>query len=262
MRRDSLLIALLCGCATALASAPAALGGTVTQGPRGYLMVTFSGSGGGGYRSHDPAEGAGAGCREPNTSSTETDSYSWSYTFVVPPAGGSGGAPVGVTGSGQISSTEQAGRCSGSPAASTTCSEQLRPPPAGDSGDLAYPDVNVVVSGREVTVGALGELVADGSPSCTGPGTLVPNLVQGYSQLQASVTFPRAVLYRTGVYSGTFTMDGSGLYDGVALSGQCSSTSCDTANCTQDLPAGGGAPSSCSYGEDYNGTIEVRTLRG
>ena len=57
-------------------------------------------------------------------------------------------------------------------------------------------------------------------------------------------------------------MAGSGLYAGVALSGSCNSTTCDTDNCTQDLPGGApGPPSSCSFSESYSGTIEVRVVR-
>ncbi len=105
----------------------------------------------------------------------------------------------------------------------------------------------------------MSELVR-GAQTCSGAGSLAPNVVQGYAGLQASVTFPRSLLARTGDYRVPFTMGGSGLYAGVSLTGSCNSTTCDTANCSQDLP-GGGPASSCSFGESYSGTIEVRVIR-
>jgi hypothetical protein len=259
--RKRLSIVLVCAAAAALSAAPAAIGGVRLQGPRGYLLVTFSGTGGGGYRFHTPPAGAGAACRQPDTTYAETDSYNWSYTFLVSPTGGSGGAPFQESGGGQISSTEQTLRCAGDPAAATTCSEQLRTPPTTATTDVAYPDVNVALSGRQVTVGALGELTAAAPATCAGGGTLLPNLIAGWAQLQGSVTFPRALLLRPDGYSAPFTMSGAGLYDGVALSGQCSSRGCDATTCAEDLPAGPGAPTSCAYDEDYTGTIDIRVLR-
>ena len=230
--------------------------------PRGDLLVVFSGTGGGGYRYHDPANGTGASCRTPDTSYAETDAYSWRDAFVVGPGGGTSGAPFMLAGGGQLAGTVQLGQCGASAASSATCTQALRPPPSSHpGGDLAYPGVTVVLSGRLVTIGALSELLRSTSPACTAAGTLEPNIVQGYTGLQASVSFPRALLLRTGDVRVPFSIGSSGLYAGVPLSGSCDATSCDTSNCSQDIPAGGGPPSACSFGETYSGTIEVRVIR-
>jgi len=236
MRRNALAIAAACLGAALWAAAPVGAAAPRWLSPRGDLVVTFSGSGGGSYRFHDPAEGAGAACRSADATYVESDSYSWSFTFVVPPSGGSGGAPVELSGAGQLSGSEQTLRCAGVAATTTTCTQALRPPAPDNAADLDYPGVNVVASARVITVGALGELLrSSAQPSCSGSGTLIPNLVQGFPELQASVTFPRALLVRPDGYRGAFTMSGSGLYAGVPLSGSCNSASCDPANCTADL---------------------------
>ncbi len=145
-------------------------------------------------------------------------------------------------------------------ASTSSCTQSLRPPSSQGGDDLAYPGVTVVLSGRLVTIGAVSELLRSASPACTGAGALEPNLVQGYTGLQASVSFPRSLLLRTGDYKAPFTIGSSGLYSDVALSGSCNSTSCDTTDCSQDLPGGGGPPSSCTFNETFSGTIEVRVI--
>jgi hypothetical protein len=229
--------------------------------PRGDLLVTFSGTGGGGYRYHQPAGGTVVSCHSPDTSYDETDAYSWRDTFVVGPGGGTSDTPITLAGAGQLAGSVQLGPCSSSAASTSTCSQSLRPPSSQGDGDLAYPGVTVVLSGRLVTIGALSELLRSASPACTGDGALEPNIVQGYTGLQASVSFPRALLLRTGDYKAPFTIGSSGLYTDVALSGSCNSTGCDTSDCSQDLPGGGGPPSTCNFGETYGGTIEVRVIR-
>ena len=229
--------------------------------PRGDLLVTFSGTGGGAYRFHTPAVGAGAACHSPDTSYAEADAYSWRDTFVVGPGGGTSGAPLVLAGAGQLTGTSQLGACGASAASTSTCSQSLRPPTGQAGGDVVYPGVTVVLSGRLVTVGAISELVRSASPACSGAGTLEPNIVQGYTGLQASVSFPRALLLRTGSYRVPFSMGSSGLYAGVALSGTCNAASCDTASCSLDVPVTGGPPNTCSFGETYSGTIEVRIIR-
>ena len=57
-----------------------------------------------------------------------------------------------------------------------------------------------------------------------------------------------------------FTMAGSGLYKGVALSGGCNSASCAVNTCANGA-GGSGGPSACSFSENYVGTIEVRVVR-
>src|SRR5579871_5476377 len=122
MRRTSVHIAALAAAAIAvLGAAQAASAGARFLGPRGSLIVTFSGSGGGSYRFHQSGQGGVPSCRSGDTSYAETDSYSWSYTFVVPPTGGSNLAPVAVTGTGLLSSTQQTRRCGGGPTVTTTC---------------------------------------------------------------------------------------------------------------------------------------------
>jgi hypothetical protein len=256
---------LLCAAGGAIA-APIA-GARATHGkpvwssyPRGDLLVIFSGTGGGGYRYHAPAQGAGASCRSPDSTYSESDAYSWRDVFVVGPGGGTSDAPVTLTGAGQLSASAQLGACASDAASSGSCTQSLRPPSNHLGGGLAFPGVSVVLSGRLVTVGAVSELVR-GAQSCSGQAQLAPNVVQGYDGLQASVSFPRSLLLRGGDWKAPFTMSGSGLYAGVSLSGSCNAIGCDTANCAQDQPASGGPPSSCSFGESYSGTIEVRVIR-
>ena len=263
MRPRLLSPIVLCASAALLWASPVGAASHRLLAPRGDLLITFSGSGGGGYRFHDPASGAGSGCRSADTTYVESDSYTWSYTFAVPPAGGRGVAPLSSSGSGLLISTQQTARCGGTPGATTSCTQSLRTPTQANSADLDYPGVDVTVSGRQITVGGLGELLRSPAQSfCTGGDGFVPNLVAGYAGLQASVSFSRAQLARNGSYRGTFTMAGAGLYAGVPLSGGCNATSCDTSNCATDLPGGPGAPNSCSYNESYSGTIEVRVIKG
>jgi hypothetical protein len=248
--------------ATPLASALAASKDTRAL-PKGDLVVTFSGSGGGTYKFHQPALGSrrAGGCRSADATYTEIDSYKWSYRFVVPPAGGTSDTPTALAGGGQLSGTEQLQQCGGEAAVTSTCTQALEPPPAANSADLAYPGVIVAASGRLVTVGAVGELIAaSAQPICSGLGVLIPNRVAGFSQLQASVTFPRAQLATTGDLTRRFTMGGAGLYEGVALSGSCNSATCDVKTCAEDSGRGG-PPPSCSFNESYSGTIEVRVVR-
>ena len=263
MRRPILLIALTFAAIAPPALAGAAAGKDAPALAKGSLIVTFSGSGAGTYRFHQSVlGGAGFLCRQAETTFSGTDSYSWSYTFVVPPAGGRSDTPMQLAGGGALTAAEQLGRCAGVPVTTSTCLQRLRVPPASNAGDLAYPGVSVVSSGRIVTVGVLGELIRAGQASCSGGGSLQPNRVQGYSGLQASVSFPRALLNRTGDVKAPFTMANAGLYDGVELSGSCASSTCDAATCTQDLPGGGGGPpNSCNFTESYSGTIEVRVVR-
>ena len=228
--------------------------------PHGDLLVIFSGTGSGGYRYHNPPDGTGVSCHTPDTAYAETDAYSWRDTFVVGPAGGTSDAPITLAGTGQLSGTAQLGPCGASAASTSTCTQSLRPPPSQGDGDLTYPGVTVVLSGRLVTIGALSELLPGASPTCTGNGALEPNIVEGYTGLQASVSFPRSLLLRTGDYKAPFTIGSSGLYSDVALSGSCNTTSCDTSDCSQDL-SGGGPPSSCAFSETFSGTIEVRVIR-
>lgn len=255
-------IALSVLAAMPLASALAA-GKETRPLPKGDLLVTFSGTGGGTYRFHQSAGGADrrGRCRSGDTAYTEVDLYRWSYRFVVPAGGGSSDLPVALAGVGQLSGTEQVRPCGGTAAVTSTCTQALRAPLATNTPDLAYPGVIVAASGRLVTVGAVGELIsAAPQPSCTGAGVFLPNLVAGYSQLQASVSFPRAQLASSGDVTRRFTMAGAGLYRGVALSGSCNSVTCDVQTCAEGaVPAG--APAGCSFSESYSGTIEVRVVR-
>ena len=260
------LVLLACGAAIAApvagARTRAGAGKPVWSSfPRGDLLVIFSGTGGGGYRFHNPADATGAACHTPDSTYDETDAYSWRDVFVVGPGGGTSDAPLAMAGAGQLTGSLQLGQCGSSAASTSTCTQPLRPPSGPPGGDLAYPGVAVVLSGRLVTIGAVSELLRGPSPACNGGGALEPNIVEGYRGLQASVSFPRALLARTGDFRAPFTIRGSGLYADVPLSGSCDATSCDTSNCAQDLPALGGPPSTCSFGETYSGTIEVRVIR-
>lgn len=255
------LLAILVGAGVLapIAVAQAAHTRVPLSAPRGDLLVTFSGTGGGSYHYHEPATGgSGASCRTAETGYTETDAYHWSYSFVLGPGGGTSDSPFALLGGGSVSSTQQEAGCGGVAANTSVCREGLRTPLQTSSTDLTYPGVNVAVSGRLITVGAVGELVR-GTPTCTGIGTLLPNLVTGYAGLQATVSFPRAQLIRDGDVRAPFSISGSGLYGGVALSGSCDSTTCDTANCATDEPAA--SPRSCTFAESYSGVIEIRVIR-
>jgi hypothetical protein len=228
--------------------------------PYGDIEVTFSGSGGGAYRYQDAAVGAGASCRGPQQSYAESDSYSWSFSFAIAPGGGATQTPLATSGAGTLSGAERLGPCAGEPAQSGACLETLGAPPASDSGDVAYPGVSVVIAGRQVTVGALAELVANPSAPGCGNATLIPNPAPGWSELQASVSFPRALLARPGGYSAPITMSGAGLWADTPLSATCNSSACDGATCVADGPFGG-RRTACSYDESYSGTIEIRVVR-
>jgi len=261
-KRSLLAIALISAAALApLTDAQAARRRVEHSLAKGDLVVIFSGAGGGSYRYHEPADGTGGACHSPDTSYTEADSYRWYYRFVLPPGGGSSSMPAAVAGGGQLSATEQLLQCGGSAALTSTCTQTLRTPPAGSAQDLAYPSIVVDVAGRLITVGALGELIAASpQPTCTGVGVLTPNPVQGFSQLQASVSIDRAALQASGDVTRHFTMAGSGLYNGLALSGTCNSGGCDTSNCIDNGASASGPPTSCSFNEGYSGTIEVRAV--
>jgi hypothetical protein len=261
-RRLVLAIAIAAIAATApLADANAAKRKVSRTLAKGDIVVIFSGSGGGSYRYHDPASGAGNACRSADTTYTEADSYRWYYRFVLPPGGGSSDTPAAVAGGGQVTATEQLAQCAGSAALTSTCTQALRTPPSSSS-DLAYPNIVLDAAGPLVTVGALGELIPTATqPVCSGVGVLTPNPVQGFSQLQAAVSIDRATLQATGDVTRHFTMAGSGLYKGIALSGSCNSGGCDTANCGDSGGAASGPPNSCTYSEGYSGTLEVRLVR-
>jgi hypothetical protein len=266
------LVGLLAISATLLAPLPVALAAPRTRAApltKGDLVITFSGYGGGGYRFHTPTQGAGAACRVADTTYSETDAYHWSYRFVLPPTGGSSDAPQLVAAAGQLSSSLQLLQCAGTAAATSTCTQALRAPLPNNSTDLTYPGVTVGLVGGSVSIGAVGELVAaTPQPFCNGIGVLLPNPVEGFAQLQTSVTIPRAQLAATGDVVKRFTIANSGLYAGVALSGSCNSATCDTQTCVAATTAGsppGGAPAgaanSCSFNETYTGTIEVRVVK-
>jgi len=228
---------------------------------KGDLVVTFSGSGGGSYRFHQPAVGGpGSACRAADATYSELDSYRWSYRFVLPPGGGSSDTPSMLSAGGQLSGTEQLVECAGAPAVTSTCTQALRAPPANNPADIAYPEVTVGAAGRFVTVGAVGELIRSTPPDCTGFGVVVGNLVEGFPRLQASVGFPSTLLASTGDAVRRFTMAGSARYRGVALSGGCDSPSCSIGTCS-DGNGGVGAPTACSFSESYSGTIEVRVVK-
>jgi len=262
-KRLLLILALSAAAATApLADAQVAHRKDGPQVAKGDLIVTFSGAGGGSYRYHEPASGSGSACRSADTTYSEADSYRWYYRFVLPPDGGSSDSPAAVAGGGQLSATEQLLQCAGAAALTSSCTQALRAPASTSAGDLAYPGVVVGATGKLVTVGALGELVAAApEPTCTGVGVLTPNPVQGFSQLQAAVSIDRAELQASGDVTRHFTMAGSGLYDGTARSGSCNSVGCDVSDCSDSGGTGSGPPTSCSFNESYSGTIEVRVVR-
>jgi len=253
-------IAVAAAVAAPLPSALAARSHDTRVLPKGDLIVIFSGSGGGSYRYHQPQQGQGGACRSADTNYSETDSYRWYYRFVLSPGGGSSDIPVAAAGGGQLQGSEQLSQCAGTAALTSTCTQALHTPSALNSADLAYPGVVLGGLGRTITVGAIGELIPS-QIQCSGLSVFAPNPVQGFSQLQASVTVDRAALEQTGELTRHFTMAGSGLYDGVTLASSCNSTSCDASDCSLDASPAGGPPVSCSYGESYSGTIEIRLVR-
>jgi hypothetical protein len=253
-------IAVAAAVAAPLPSALAAHSPDIRALPKGDLIVIFSGSGGGSYRYHQPAQGRGAACRSADTGYTETDSYRWYYRFVLSPGGGSSDSPVAAAGGGALQGSEQLSQCAGTAALTSTCTQSLHAPSASNAGDVAYPGVVVGDGeGRTITIGAIGELVPS-ALQCSGLSVFAPNPVEGFSQLQASVSFDRAALEQSGDLTRRFTMAGSGLYDGVTLAASCNSSSCDSGDCSLDASPGG-PPVSCSYAESYSGTIEIRVVR-
>jgi hypothetical protein len=265
-RRLGWIIAVSAAAAAAgpapLASALAARSPETRGLPKGDLVVTFGGAGGGSYRFHQPAVGGGgSACRVPESTYTETDAYRWSYRFVLPPGGGSSDTPSALAGGGQLIGTRQLLECAGGAAVTSTCTQALRPPLGDNPADLAYPGVTVGAAGRFVTVGAVGELVRSTPPDCTGFDVVIGNLVEGFPRLQASVGFPSALLASTGDAVRRFTMAGSGVYSAVTLSGACDSASCAVNTCTDSGGGVGAPPSTCSFNESYSGTIEVRVVR-
>ncbi|MGA2757959.1 MAG: hypothetical protein ABSF58_11450 [Solirubrobacteraceae bacterium] len=259
------LVGTLAVMAALLVSAPVALAAGRTRATalaKGDLVVTFSGAGSGSYHFHEPAAGAGSACKVADTTYSETDSYHWIYRFVVPPTGGISDTPVALTAEGQVSSSEQLLQCAANAAVASTCTQALRAPALSNATDLTYPGVTVGVAGRYVTVGALGELVpATSQPQCSGIGVLLPNPVEAFGQLQANVSIARADLAASGDVTKRFTIAGSGLYAGVALSGSCNSSSCDPATCASTSTPGGAGASTCGFDESYTGTIEVRVVK-
>jgi hypothetical protein len=253
-------IAVAAAVAAPLSSASAARSRDTRSLPQGDLIVIFSGSGGGSYRYHEPARGTGSACHAADTTYTEADNYRWYYRFVLPPGGGSSDSPVATSGGGTLQGTEQLAQCAGSAALTSTCTQTLQTPLAANAADLAYPGVVVGGSGRTVTVGAIGELVPATS-QCSGLSIFAPNPIQGFSQLQASVTFDRAALQQSGDEVRHFTMAGSGLYDGVTLASSCNSATCDTSDCQVNGATAPGPPVSCNYSESYSGTIEIRVMK-
>lgn len=259
------LVGTIAVMAALLVPAPSALAAAHTRAaalPKGDLVVTFSGAGGGSYRFHEPAVGAGSACRVADTTYNETDSYHWIYRFVVPPSGGSSDTPIALSAEGQLSANQQLLQCAGNAAVTSSCSQGLRAPLPTNGDDLTYPGVTVGLVGRSVTVGVLGELVpATPQPLCSGIGVLLPNPVEAFAELQASVSISRADLASSGDVTKRFTIAGSSLYAGVALSGSCNSAGCDTATCVSTATPGGGGPSACGFNESYTGTIEVRVVK-
>jgi hypothetical protein len=255
-------LGLLAAFAAPLAAAHAAAGSRYRHDlVKGDLLIIFRGSGQGSYRYHEPAVGTGAACRSADTTYGETDSYDWDYRFVVPPTSVSGAPPALLLGGGELNATEQLAQCAGAAAVTSTCTQGLNTPLPANAQDLAYPNVVLSAPGKLMTVGVLGEMItATPQALCTGLNVFAPNPVEGFSQLQASVSFPRAELQSTGDVVRHFTMAGSGLYAGVALSGSCDSVGCEARNCEDSGGAGSGPPSSCSFNEGYSGTIEVRVI--
>jgi hypothetical protein len=255
-------LAVIAAMAAPLADAHAASNRSRHALVKGDLLIIFRGAGQGSYRYHEPAIGVGSACRSADTTYGETDSYDWDYRFVVAPGGAVSAAPIQLEGGGELNATEALQQCAGAAAVTSTCTQGLDTPAPANAQDLAYPSVVVTAAGKFVTVGALGEMItATPQAICTGLNVFTPNPVEGFSQLQASVSLPRAALQGGATVVRHFTMAGSGLYSGVALSGSCSSVGCSVRNCEDSGGAGSGPPSSCSFSEAYSGTIEVRIIR-
>jgi hypothetical protein len=224
----------------------------------GSIVVTFVGSGAGSYRySVSPgASGLGdASCTNPAVSYSERDSYSWRFTFMVAHNGGVLAGPLASQGSGLLSATTS--RCA-SASTAASCSLQLTAPTLADSDNLDYPDVSVTVTGSHITVAVIGELVLSPTATGCGGGAYQPSPVVGFNQLQANVTVSRSALERSGHVSAPFTMAGSGLFAGVALSGACDGLTCQPQSCADVAASSGGTTAACSYNESYAGTVQVR----
>ena len=120
--------------------------------------------------------------------------------------------------------------------APSRCARRRRP---GD-GDLAYPGVD----GRRSRAGSSRS--ARSRSSCAARTVMhrrrraPANIVQGYGGLQASVSFPRALLSRTGDYGRRSRSASSGLYTDVPLNGSCNSTQLRHGQLRAGSPGGGG----------------------
>lgn len=236
---------------------------TLADRPASGIVVTFAGSGAGGYRYRVPAPRVGldtASCPTPALSYSERDSYSWRFTFVVPAGGAVLDGPSRSLGAGLLSgSTSQ---CAGSAMTVASCSLQLAAPTPLDSDDLDYPAVSVTVTRTHLTVGLIGELVPSARvASCADGASYQPNPVEGFTQLQANVTISRAALSRDGQISAPFTMADSGLFAGVALSRGCDGLTCQPQSCQDSALVPGAPGASCSYFEGYAGTVEIRVVK-
>jgi hypothetical protein len=227
--------------------------------PPGSIVVTFVGSGSGSYRYSVSPGGNSLGeasCTNPAVSYSERDSYAWRFTFMVAHDGGVLAGPLASQGSGLLSATTA--HCASALTGASSCSLQLTAPTPADSDDLDYPDVNVTVTGSHVTVAVIGELVPSPKAAGCGGGAYQPSPVVGFNQLQANVTLSRSALERSGHVSAPFTMAGSGLFAGVALSGACDGLTCQPQTCEDPAASPGGSTAACSYDETYAGTVEVR----
>ena len=168
----------------------------------GRSLVTFSGTGGGGYRFHEPAAAAlGRSAASPDTTYAETDSLQLElHASSCRPAGGTSDAPVDA-GRQRAAERDRAARAvrRRGAASTSTCTQSLRRAVPANAGRprLSRRDRRRLRAARH---GRRARRAAPATRAGRAPvdGALAPNLVAGLRRLQASVSFPRALLMRTG----------------------------------------------------------------
>jgi hypothetical protein len=227
----------------------------VAFGPStGKLTVTFSGSGHGSYRWHQPeldavgatgttgTTGGEAQCVEPARTLSESDSYTWTFRSAVTQQGRPVAGATTVAGSGTTTSTYTTAACGSAPAATTTCTAPLQAPARGS---ISYPAIAGRIAGKGLRISVQGGLqivpAALAQPPCSGaydanPGRLYP------SGLTASGL---STAHRIAAHA--------------ADHASCNSSGCSVSTC-QSSRGGHGAPVTCSYRESFTAELAIRAV--
>jgi hypothetical protein len=217
------------------------------------LAISFSGTGHGSYRWHQPEVDAiggtgatgttgstgGESCVEPARTLTESDSYTWTFTSALTKQGRAIDGATTVAGGGTTTSTYTTSACGSAPAATTTCTAPFQPPARGS---ISYPAIAGHVNRKALRITVRGGLqispTALEQPPCSGdydanPGRLYPS-----------------GLIASGLSTASRTPEHG------ADHASCNSAGCSVSTCSSS-PGGAGAPVSCSYRESFTGELRV-----